>query len=794
MIKNYFKIAFRLLWKYKLFSFINIFGLASGMAFCVLALIDCKKAFDWDTFHPFPDRTYRIITDVTYTGNKVQSFASTPFPVGDNLQQDYPFVETTVRAIRVAGVTYDGGEKHLPATTFFTNAGFLKIFGFPLLKGSFSNEPRTIVVTEETAQRFFGRMDAIGKTLHHKDWGDFIVTGVLKTPVKKSHLVFDALASLATVPVLPNSGKGITEIGDWTNPWSCYTYVLLKKGTPVSLLGKVMPSLAKTATDAIHSGTDEKSLAFRAQPLNQITPSREDLLNFAGGTTIGKLLVQIGIALLLLLLAGFNYINLTLARSLTRAKEVGVRKVAGANRQQVYFQFIVESVVVAFMAMALAVVVLQLMKPLAFMQGAFDGTESDIGLWMGLVGFTILTGLVAGSLPAKILSAFQPVLVLKGQKGIITIRKFSFRKVLMVIQFTISLTGIIVMLVIYKQQLFMAKGEYGFTKENILNLPLADSNYSVLLNELSHINGVEQTSATSATLGTNAAGWDKIFSADKDVYTAAVLLSADQHFIDIMGLSLVAGTNMPVTNTDSAGHMVLVNERMAQGLHFKNAQQMVGQLIWLNDSTQVRIAGVLKDFHSNSMFFPITPFVIYYQPKEFQTLQVKVSSRISRALIKDKIKAVYTQVYPHQPLNSEWFDEQLYNRNFHGDDQLLLGLLCGTVLSIACLGLLGMVTYTSQVRTKEVGIRKVLGASVGQLILLLSGNFLLLLLLAAFIALPVGYIAGSLFLQNFAYHISIDAGTLLIGFVILFITGGLTIGWQTFRVAIHNPVRSLRTE
>ena len=794
MIKNYFKIAWRSLWKHKLFSFINIVGLAAGMVICIIALIDYNKAFDYDKFHPVPERTYRIITDVTFKGNQKEAYASTPYPVAEQLKNDYSFIENIVHVVPAKYAEYEAAGKTLKTPTAFADASFFRVFGFHLLLGVFDNAPHTAVVTRETANRFFGNANAVGKILHHKEWGDFLITGIVETPVKKSHLKFDVLAASSTIAVIEMGGVSIAEINNWTNPWSSYSYVVLKKGSVKSQLDAAVAEVAKISTAAITTNNEQRSFAYRAQQLNEINPSREDLLNFPAGTTYGKLLVEIGIGLVTLILAGFNYVNLTLARSLTRSKEIGLRKVIGAGTRQVFVQFIVESVCICLLALVLSLVLLQLLKPLDIISSVLKDANLNVPFYFTLLLFTVITGIVAGSIPARILSSFTPALALKGQKALTIMKGITIRKALVVVQFAMLLTGIIFMLVMYQQQKFMATAEYGFARDNIFNIDLYGTNPKKLATELQKIPGVEEITTASYTLGINGGNQQKVFRTENNIYSNAEILSADDHFISVMQLPLVAGNNLLPTTNDSAGNTVLINEQAVAKLHFENAPSAIGQLIRLNDSSEVRIAGVLKDFHSMSMFFPIFPMVIRQDPQYFSVLQVKINPGAKEDQLKTEIGKLWKQLNPYQEFTGEWFDKALYAHHFHGSDQLMLVLLCSIVLCIACLGLLGMVTYSSEIRTKEVGVRKVMGARVGQLLMLLSKDFVWLLLIAGCIAVPVGYISAYIFLQNFTYHVVVGVGTMFIGFVAMLLFGGITIIWQTYRIAIHNPVKSLRAE
>jgi putative ABC transport system permease protein len=654
MLKNYLKIAIRNLWKHKLFSFINIFGLAVGMLVCILAIIDVNKALSFDTFHPHSERTFRIITDMWGKQQQHEVYASAPMPAAGELKKRYVFIEEAVRVIPARGISFSTpDQKTLPAPGFFTDPGFFKVFGFTLTEGVLSDAPNTIVVTEETSKKFFGNENALGKLLINREWGQFVVTGVVANTKKHSHLQFDVLISASSIPALEQSGKMNAISADWTNPWGAYTYISVKNGTAKAAIENMMPALAVTATGVLEAGSAYEKISFRAQPLNDINPSREDMINFPAGTTMGKLLVQLGIGLLTLFLAGFNYVNLTLARSLTRSKEIGVRKVIGAMRWQVFAQFIVESMLIALMAMVLAILFLELTKAVPALQNMLAEMEWSLSLVLLLVLFSVLIGFVAGYVPARVLSAVKPALVIKGHKVITVLKGITIRKILVIAQFSISLTGIILMAVMYKQQSFMAEGEYGFEKENVLNISLNGKDYKKLTNELVNIPGVEKISPASFTMGMQGGHNKKISRQDQQFYSSAEMLGTDHEFIPLMKLEIVAGKNLPVQNGDSSGSMVLVNEITAEALHYSSASAMIGQQIWMNDSIPLQVIGVVKDFHAMSMFFPIFPLVIRYQPNSYNVLHVKVNEAADHAAISAAAAKTWKKINPYEPFNAK---------------------------------------------------------------------------------------------------------------------------------------------
>ncbi|RCR65763.1 ABC transporter permease [Larkinella punicea] len=793
MFRNYVVIAFRNLWKHKLFSIINVVGLASGIMVCLLALIDIKGAFDYGNFHPNPERTYRILTDVTSGENQVVAFASTPMPLAGVLKRDYGFVEQTARVIRTyAEFTVD--RKMLQESYCAVDPAFFTVLGYKLASGQPATEPHTAVLTPQTAEKFFGRSNPVGKTIHHKEFGMITVTGVFKPLPIRSHLRFDLALSMATL-----SAENRKQQTDWKQYVAGYTYVALKKSTSVELLEKALPAIAARATKNLRFRS-EKGYTFRAQPLTALSPSHETLQMGTWEQTWGKLATEMSVGLVTLLLAVFNYVNLTLARSLSRAREVGIRKVSGAVRWQLMAQFMAESVVLSVLALGVAYLLLLLIEPMPFVQQwLIGGVQLNGTMWAVFVGFSITAGLLAGFVPARVLSGFRPAQVLRSQTGLKVFKGITLRKSLIVAQFSIALIAMIALLSMARQQNYMATADYGFRSENMLNIPLNGVPYQRLANELNRVSGVELVSASSERFGHHDGDYGRIRrqrSGGDSI--AAFMFAVDQNFVANMDLTLLAGENLPemtadTSGDDSPGRFILVNEEAVKAFRFGNPREVVGQSLWLNDSTEVQIAGVLKDFRFTTFNWAIKPLVLRYQPKEFRFLNVKIATGAEASALA-AIQRIWKRLNPYEPFAAQWYTDFLYERHSHEDDVNFMSLLTGLAFSIACLGLLGMVTYTTETRIKEVGIRKVMGAEVRQIIWLLSWDFVKLLLIAGAIAIPLGYLAGMAFLINFAYHVSIGFETLGGCIGLLLGLGGLTIGVRTYRAALSNPADSLRSE
>jgi putative ABC transport system permease protein len=783
MLQNFFKVAWRNLIKHKFFSLINIFGLASGMTICMLSLMQIKGAYDYDTFHPHADRSFRINTSIIKKDGQQFLAAYSPLPLRTYLKENYPEISQCTR-ILFANDDITTNAKRLYAKEAYVDPDFYNIFGFQLKTGTPATTAQTVVVTEETATRFFGNENPIGQALTLGKKGDFIVTGVLKTAPHPSHLQFDVLAFM---PVSEPKKAFI----DWSNETAGYTYIQLKPQTARTALKTILQQASNVAnTSNINT---ERTFAFEAQPLPDIVPAMKPISTTTAEIPFRNLVAFAAIGAAMLLLAFFNYINLTLARSLDRAREVGVRKVAGAFRRQLVLQFLCESVLTAACALLMAVLLLRIISNLPTIQRLTHNVAEDGKLWLYFALFTLVTGLLAGWIPARVLSSFQPVRVLKGKFNAKLFGGIGLRRAMTVTQFTVSLIALITLVVFYTQARYMATADYGFAREGILNIPVPAAAYTRTATAFASVAGVEQVSATSELFGFFGGDRKFIRQEIRGDSLAAAYYSVTPSFIQTMGLQFVAGENLSISNTEQAARFVVVNEEACRQLQFKNPADAVGKELWLNDSTSYRVSGVLKDFHYASFQRFINPLLMVYNPTEFTTLNLKIAAGAEKAIL-PKLESAWQKLYPHQPLEMDWYDKALYDQHLHEDDLVFIGLLTGMALSIACLGLLGMVLYTTKNRAKEVSIRKVMGAAVSQIVLVVSKEFFMLLLIAVSIGLPLGFLTGMKFLQQYAYRIPISAGLLAGCGGALLLVGGITIGWQTLRTATANPVKHLRAE
>lgn len=801
MIKNNLLIAFRLMWKHKAFSFINIFGLAVSMSVCLLVIMLIQDMHSFDDFHQNGDRIFRINTMAIRKAGGAEPYASSPFPVGKTLADNYPDAEKVVSLVNAFNgeVTVDG--KNLPVRGFFTSPSFFEVFSFRLLEGDPVNalkEPFSVVLTQEAAKRLFGDADPMGKILSRPETGDFKVTGLLAEPEGKTHIDFEALASQATLSIMEKQGQISSVLENWNNYYFTYNYILLKNGGSVDGLTSGLTRIAGEKYAGLELESRDAGYRFELQALGKINPGPALSNNLGGGMPAVLLWFLGGLSLMVMVLACFNYTNLTVARALTRAKEVGVRKVMGASRRQVFGQFLAEGVVFALVALALAYLLLKAILP-GFKQiqliSVFDLTLEENGrLFAFFVAFAVAAGLVAGLLPASFLSGFKPVVILQKLESMRLFRRVGLRKVLLGAQFGISLVFISLVAVLYHQGRYAIAKDYGFDRENILNISLQSQPYDRVTQAISQMPGVERISAISHNMATWQDSGDDVRVNEGDDPIGVRDYSIDHNYIQNLGLTLLAGANFPEDPGQQQERFVIVNQKFVENFDLGAPAEAVGKTIWLGDSVQAAIVGVLKDFNFKPLNYEIEPLLLRYLPSRWNVLNVKLSGADMPATL-SAIEAAWKSIDGAHPLEARFFEDVIQDTYAEfGDVMTIIGFIAFLAITIACLGLLGMAIFTAETRAKEVSIRKVVGAGIWDISKLLSKGYLGMLAAAVLIGLPVSYWLGNLFLQQFAFHINLNLWVLTPGVGVLVLLGMLTIGSQTVRAAMANPVDSLRSE
>lgn len=800
MFLNYLKVGLRSLFKNKTFSLINILGLATSMSVCIIIIMLVADQLSYDRHNTKRADIYRINTERDDTNDLLNVFATSPLPLAEKLTQEYSGVKSATRIRRGFGNNWVGigDDVNIPIGGFFVDHNFIDMFEYQLEYGNPATAltvPNSVVLTKKAAERLYELENPVGEVIKVGELGEYKITGVLKEFKTKSHIKFDALASISTLKNLEADSTLSPALDSWRNSTSGWVYVELSEGTPPS---EVKKNLAKINND-IYASMEDRNFRFHLQNISDITPG--PLLGNQIGPGLPNIFIYflVGLALIIMLSACFNYTNLTIARSLTRAKEIGIRKVSGAYKYQIFSQFISEAVIISVMALIIALLLLVILKP-AFHQLNFASLlQWDLNaspmVYAVCIVFSVFVGLIAGVFPALLLSSFEPIKVLTSLSGIKLFSKMGMRKALLVAQFTMSLVFIISTSLVYKQLNYMVSADYGFSKRNVINIQLGDTNYETLKTELSNYTTLENMALAShiPAAGTTYGESIKVHPEDEEIELS--YFAVDEGYIDNLQLDLIAGRNFKASMSAEQENQVIVNNKTIEELTFGTPQEAIGQVFLVRDSIQIEIIGVVADYNHQTMIQEIAPMALRYLPEEYNHIQVRYGEGKRDAALAD-IKTSWKKINPDKKIDYQGFDEavsEFYDLIF-GDLVSIVGLFSFIAIMVACLGLLGMATYTTEIRLKEISIRKVLGANERNIVVLLSKSFMILLCIAIAIALPASYFINSLWLDIIAYRIDMSFSTIALSTLILLVLGAITIGSQTMKAATLNPADTLKME
>ncbi|GAB2554652.1 permease prefix domain 2-containing transporter [Spirosoma aerophilum] len=777
MIRNYVLIAWRTLWKNKLFSLVNILSLSLSMAVGVILFTGLKATFDTDHFHPKFNQLVRLLTQETTEGQQT-NWATAPGLLATQLES-VSLVEKTVK-VRLAGkhnLQTDRGD--VPIDITFSEPSFFEVFGFHLLSGtaqSLATNATTLFLTQKTAQKLFGNTNVVGHRVQIDKLGYYTVGGIIQDPPFATHLPIEALLSIRSAEGLEKKGAIPTSSQDWGDFKSAAIYARLQSDGNIAQLNATLQHYTRTLA--------KSQLQFLAQPLEEITPGKIDLKNNPhAGTSWEDVKTQLVIILSLTLLAAFNYISLALARAFSRAQEVGVRKTIGATRGQVMGQFLLESTLVALLALVFTVPCVTLLAH--YVPDMDDVTFSwDIALVVGLVTYALMTGLVAGALPAWLLSAFEPIQVLRKLKTIKLFRGVAVYKGLIVVQFSVTILFMILVVIVADYDRKNGAIIRSTVPSNVLTLDLKGENYQNLQNEIRQLSQVETTLATNWYYEPLKLGKDSVTLNDKTL--AINYVSIDPRTLETEGISLLAGQNFPKTMPHHTEPYVLVNEAAANLLAAKS-ETLVGQTLWL-DSASVQVIGILP----NELIGQQRPLLYRYLPNEITTLTIKIKPNTEQEATK-AIQAVWKDHFPEKTANLYNLKAYRYSGEISGEMEIFGGSAL-IVMIIAALGILGIASYSVETRRKELGIRKILGANNLKLVWIVTKNFGILILLAGLIGVPGGLFCGDLLRKEIGSHLDLGLLNISIGFISVAIVGLLTVLSQTIRAGQIDPVKVLKAE
>jgi putative ABC transport system permease protein len=796
MLASYIKTSGRVIRRNKLFSVINIVGLAVSMSVGLLVIAVVSDLSSYDNTLKNRERVYRVVSTIATADQPPMKLASTSWKAGELIQQRIPGVESIAILRRDFGGDAKVDGNTVPVGGLYADEGFLDVFSFPLVKGSAATalrEPHSVVLTQSTAKKLFGQADPMGKVLR-VDTVNYMVTGVLEDIPKFSHLQFEMLASLSSIDLNKSTSDG--HYMDWTNVYSNYVYVLLSRNSDPTAFSAALNRLNERENAAVSN----RKIFLSAQPLKSIPVGAQMANDIGMVMPTFVLYILAGLALIIMLSACFNYTNLSIARSLKRSREVGIRKVIGAQRGQVIGQFISESVILALVSLGFAFCIFLLLRGLFFsidqrLQNLFS-LDLSPGLVIDFVGLAIGVGLVAGFLPALFYSKIKAVQVLKDASTIKVFRHISFRKALVVVQYTFSLIFITATILGYHQYKGFLRFDLGFKTDNVLNIDMQDNKDDVFVRGLAELPAVKMISRSSIISSLGSMYGCTVKYQDPTDSAGADLNNVDENYLPLHQYTFLAGRNFTRRPKDAPGTEVIVNERLIK--RFKigqgNPEKAIGQVI-ANGDTRLTIVGVLKDFHYGTVESEIAPTIMRYSAEPGGYLNVKISSENLPATMA-AIEALWKQIDKVHPLDAKFYDEQI-ERAYRWLSVMLevVGIFALLAICIASLGLFGMVIYMMEKRVKEISIRKVLGAGEGVLVFLLSKSFLVLLGISALIAIPVTWLFfQKVLLARVAYPEPIRLGELFSG---LFIVAGIAfvmIGVQTLKIVRANPATVLKNE
>ena len=803
MFFNYLKVGFRQIRRHALFSFLNIFGLAMSMAICLLVIMIIVDQFSYDKFHKKADRIFRVISvrggEQTAVEDLKRFNATSPIPIAEELRDNYTGIESLARIHRVYGTDMRSPNKTLSSHGLYVDQSFFTIFDFGKIQGNAFTalqEPFSLFLTQSLAKKLFGEKNPVGQWVRMgSSEEDFIVKGIIEDPPRRSHMKFEFLASFSSI-----ESRAPENLSDWGYIWGYYVYLLLDAPEAEQKLNLALEEIStrRSAYDPYYS------YKFEAQALNDINPRDGRVSGNEMGNTLPYFVFYFlsSLGLIIILSACFNYTNLSIARSLKRAKEIGIRKVVGGRRRQLLNQFIIESVLVSIFALLLAIVLLEFLIPRFYrldphVSGIFYLQRTPQVYFLFLL-FSIGVGVIAGLIPALHLSKYRPIQVLK---NLSQVKIFSFgglQKGLLVFQFVLSLIFATSTLFLAKQYKLLLHTDHGFSFDDILNVNLHGNSYDIFAQAAQQLKEVEAVSGSQLKMATGTAHSLNTYIPNSTDSLSLHANFVSSNFLQNLKLTLLAGSELPEQALTRGEQYIVLNEKAVEKLGLGAPQEAIGQPLQVSvssdSSSYLTVIGVVKDFYDMDITSPVYPYGFRQGKAHFQFANIRFHPGETQAGLA-KLNELWREIDPHHTFTYDYYQDEVADRyGFIQAGSKVVGLIGVLAIVIVLLGLLGMVTYMVEGHIKEIGIRKILGANAKQLVWRLSKGFLILLGIATIISIPLSALINNLWLESFAFRVPIDVSVFLIGVGGVLLLSAVIIISQTLGAAKGNPVEALRSE
>jgi putative ABC transport system permease protein len=796
MIKNLILVALRNLRKDKGYSLLNILGLTIGITFSLFLFFYIRDELSYDRYNKKADRIFRIVSHIKEPTN-LSDWAITQFPLGPVLKKEYPEVEQAARFVGSDRTMYKNGDLQFYETKiFYADSSLFNIFTYQFIDGNPKTalvEPHSMVLTQSLAEKYFGKgKSAVGKSLLNNHGDVYKITAVVKDVPANSHIIFNGLISISTLPK------------DFSNNWGnfgFYTYVLLRPNTNAAAFEKKLLPMYDKYMAPIFAQFNIK-IHYSVQPITAIHLHSDLKQEPEELGSMSYIYIFSAVAFFMLIIACINYMNLTTARSARRAKEIGIRKVAGSLRSQLIAQFLIESTLITIVALLLSLLLVSLLLPVFnTLSGKSISAYSlfQPGTLLILISVILFVGLLGGSYPAFYLSQFNPVTVLKGNlsKGS---SNANLRRVLVVIQFTISMVMLICTAVVYGQLKYMRNKDLGFNKEGVVSLAVnADGDFRgkmiAFKNEIRKNPSILSVSTADNYPGSPGVSFNLLSIESKNGFVDKGVdnYGIDEDYLPTLGIKLIKGRNFSFSSPADTLNSVIVNENFVKTFAWDNA---IGKKIKFPGDTSRRymqVVGVVKDFNQKSLYNPITPLIFFYRPGS-NNVQVKVELQNVQASL-SAIEKDWKAIFPELPFQYTFLDQD-FNSQYAADQKRgeIFTAFSSLTVFITCLGLLGLIAFTTEQRQKEISIRKIMGADIRQLVSLIARNFVALVGLSAVVAFPAAYYFMHRWLEIFPYKAGLKITTFLFSALIVLLITLLTVSFHTIKAAVSNPSKSLRTE